>query len=234
MRKILLIVAIVLLLTLGYVSVVEGIEIGKFKVLSIKQIEDQSQNLKLKIEDLNTLIDVNYPKKISELKEANNKMQNTKKQYLDEANTSSDSEILYATQTESYDIERLWTTIGQYVNEAGVKLKMVLNSSESGSSETKDIAFTVEGTYIAITNFIYGIEDDDELNFRIYNFQLVPYEKETLRATFTVKDIVITASSLNESLTTTTNSSTNTEENVQTNSVDNTNTEKNVTTNSID
>lgn len=221
MRKILLIIAIVLLLTLGYVSVVKGIEIGNLNILSIKQIEEQSQNLKLKIEDLNTLIDVSYPKKISELKEANNKMQETKTEYLDETNSSSESEILYATQTESYDIERLWTTIGEHVNDAGVNLKMVINSSESGSSETKDIAFTVDGSYIAITNFIYGIEDDDELNFRIYNFQLVSYEKDVLRATFTVKDIRITSSSLNENLTTTTNNTTSTNENVVENTIEN-------------
>lgn len=226
MRKILLIIAIVLLLTLGYVSVVKGIEIGSLNILSIKQIDEQSQNLKFKIEELNSLIDVSYPKKISELKEANNKMQETKAEYLDETNSSSESEILYATQTESYDIERLWTTIGDHVNDAGVNLKMVINSSESGSSETKDIAFTVDGTYIAITNFIYGIEEDDELNFRIYNFQLIPYEKNVLRSTFTVKDIRITSSSLNEDLTATTNNNTstneNTIENIETNTVVNT------------
>lgn len=220
MRKILLIIAIVLLLGFGYVSVVKGFEIGSLKISSVKQIDEQSQNLKLKIEELNSLIDVSFPKKVSELKEASNKMQATKKQYLDETNTSSDAEILYATQTESYDIERLWTTIGKHVDEAGVNLKMVLNTSASGSNETKDIAFTVDGTYIAITNFLYGIEDDEELNFRIYNFALSPYQNEILQATFTVKDVRITSSSLNENLTTsttTTNNSTNTNTTTDTN-----------------
>ena len=209
MRKILLIIAIVLLLGFGYVSVVKGFEIGNLKISSIKQIDEQSQNLKLEIEELNSLIDVNFPKKVSELKEANNKMQEIKKEYLDETNISSDAEILYATQTESYDIERLWTTIGKHVDEAGVNLKMVLNASESGSNQTKDIAFTVDGTYIAITNFLYGIEDDDELNFRIYNFTLSPYQNEVLQATFTVKGVRITSSSLNENLTTSTTTTPN-------------------------
>lgn len=212
MRKVLFIIAIVLMLVLGYVSVVNGIEIGNLKVLSIKQVDEQSKELKQKIEELNSLIDVNYPKKISELKEANNKMQSTKEEYLKETNVSTDEEILYATQTQSYDIERLWTTIGKHVNDAGVILKLVLNASSSGSNETKDIAFTVDGTYIAITNFIYAIEDDEELNFRIYNFQLSPYQNDILRATFTVRDVRITSSSLNENLTsstTTTDTSTN-------------------------
>lgn len=217
MRKILLIIAIVLLTTFGYVSVAKGVELGNLKISSIKQIDEYSQNLKLKIEDLNSLIDVNYPKKISELKAANNKMQESKREYLEETNTSSDAELLYATQTESYDIERLWTTIGKYVEDVGVNLKMVLNPSESNSSDTKDIVFTVDGTYIAITNFLYGIEDDEELNFRIYNFTLSPYQNEVLRATFTVKDIRITSSSLNDNLTTSTSNEINTEQNNNTN-----------------
>lgn len=207
MRKVLLIIVIILMLALGYNSVVNGITIGKLHISSMNEIKEQSKNLKLKIEELNTVIDVNYPKKISELKEANNTLQSTKEEYLKETNLSSNEEIITAMQTKSYDIERLWTVIGNHTD--GVNIKLVFSASSSagiddGYTVRKDITFTVNGTYIAITNFIYAIEDDDELNFRINNFSLSPYENDILQATFVVNNVRITSSSLNESISTTT------------------------------
>ena len=72
MRKLLLIIIIILIVVLGYVTLTNGIKIGNFQVFSIAQIAEQSKTLKTKIEEVNTLIDVDYPKKMSELKTASN------------------------------------------------------------------------------------------------------------------------------------------------------------------
>lgn len=238
MRKILLIVIIVLLLVFGYVALAKGIQIGGLHISSIMQIEEHSKQLEGKTEELNSLIDIEYPSKMTQLKEASNKMQDTKKQYLDETNLSSDEEIQNALQVESYDIERLWAKVGGHAKAEGVNLKLVLNSSSSGGTDTKDLSFTVDGSYIGITNFVYAIEDDEELDFRIYNFKLVPRESDILQGTFEVKDVRITSTSLNDNLTSSISSNTQTEEktnteadskentqNQQTNNVNNTTTE---------
>ncbi len=204
MRKILLIIIIVLLVVFGYASVAKGIQIGKFTISSIMEIDENSKVLDKRTEELNSLIDVEYPKKRADLTTASNRMQDSKQRYLDETNLSTDAEIQNALQIESYDIERLWAKVGIHAQEEGVNIKLTLNSSSSGASNTKDLYFTVDGSYIAITNFIYSLEDDDELKFRIYNFELVPYQNEVLRASFVVKDIRITQESLNESLTSST------------------------------
>lgn len=200
MRKILLIIVIILLIAFGYASLVKGVQIGGLQISSIMQIDENSKDLEGKTEELNSLIDVEYPKKMKELEQASKQMQTAKQKYLDETNLSTDAEIQSALQIESYDIERLWTKVGTHAKNEGVNLKLVLNASSSGSNETRDLAFTVDGSYIGITNFVYAIEDDGELNFRIYNFKMVPYQNDILRASFTVKDIRITQSSLNEAL----------------------------------
>lgn len=209
MRKILLIIIIVLLVVLGYASVAKGMQIGELTISSIMEIDESSKELDKRTEELNSLIDVEYPKRIADLTTANNKMQDSKQRYLDETNLSSDEVLQSALQIESYDIERLWTKVGIHAGEEGVNIKLTLNSSSSGASNTKDLYFTVDGTYIAITNFIYSLEDDDELKFRIYNFELVPYANEVLRGSFVVKDIRITQESLNESLASSTSSNNN-------------------------
>lgn len=213
MRKILLIIIIVLLLVFGYVTVTKGIDIASLHISSVMQIDETSKELDEKTEELNSLIDISYPSKIEELKNASNRMQEAKQKYLDETNLSSDEEIQSALQIENYDIERLWTKVGNHANKEGVNLKLVLSSSSSGSSETKDLSFTVDGSYIAITNFVYDLEDDDELNFRIYNFKMLPYQGDILQATFLVKDIRITKNSLNDSLSSSSQAGTTTDTN---------------------
>lgn len=198
MRKILLIIVIILLLVFGYISAIKGITIGSMNISSIKQIHENSKMLESKIEDLNSLIDVEYPKKMGELKEISNTMQQAKDRYLDETNFTTDEELQTALQIESYDIERLYVKLGVHAKKQGVKIKFTLTSASI--SDIKDMNFTVEGTYIAITNFLYAIEDDEELKFRIYNFKLLPYENNILQATFTVRNVRITSGSLNSNL----------------------------------
>lgn len=200
MRKILLSIIIVLLLVITYFSLFKGIEIGSLKISSIKQIDENSKLLEEKTLEANNYIDIEYPKKREELKQANDKMQDTKKRYLDETNASSDTEIQSALEIESFDIEKLWTKLGNHAKAEEVNLKLVINNSSSGSTDTKDLSFTVNGSYVGITNFIYDIEDDDQLKFRIYNYKMLPYQNRILQATFIVKDVRITSTSLNEAL----------------------------------
>lgn len=202
MRKILIIIVIILLIVFGYTAIVKGIQIGKFHISSIMEIDEQSKVLEGKTEELNSLIDIEYPKKMANLYDAGNKMNTAKDQYLYETNLSTDEQIQNALQVESYDIERLYVKLGVHARTEGVNLQFVLNQSASGTTDTKDLNFTVDGTYIGITNFIYAIEDDEELKFRIYNFKLIPYQNDILRGSFIVRDVRITSNSLNQDLTT--------------------------------
>ena len=191
MRKVLIIVIILLLVALGYTMSFNGLEIGKFQIWSVKELSESSKSIDTKIEEINSLIDVQYPKKISDLKSASNNMKTAKEEYLNYTNLSSDEQILRAMQEESYSIEFLWTKIGNHATSEGVNLKFEIVSSSTGGNNVNDINFTVQGTYIGITNFIYAIENDQDLNFRIQNFKLVPDQGNILKGTFVVKSIAI-------------------------------------------
>lgn len=199
MRKILIIIILILLFALGFVIVKDGLEIGFLNFLSIQQIDEQSQGLKTKIEEVNTLIDVEYPKKISDLKKASNNMQTAKEEYLRYTNLSTDEQILNAMQKKSYKIEFLWAKIGNHARKEGINLQFEILSSGLGANNANDISFTVEGSYIAIINFIYAIENDTDLNFRIENFKLLPSQNEILQGTFKVRSITVEGNSLTQS-----------------------------------
>lgn len=212
MRKILIIIVIVLLLVLGYCTVVNGIQIFNLKISSVEQIQKESKDLKDKIEETNSLIDVEYPKKKKELTTAAKNLETAKEEYLQYTNMSSDEEILEAMQKKSYKIEFLWTKIGTHAREEGVNLKFEIVSSNTGASNANDLKFTADGSYIAITNFIYALENDTELNFTIENFKLLPYQNEILQATFTVRNITIEGNTSQQAISTptTTNQDTDT------------------------
>ena len=191
MRKFLLVVIIILLFALGYNMAVNGIEVFGLKISSIEQIENGSKNLKTKIEEANKLIDTEYPNKVSSIKTASNKLEEAKNEYLKYTNLSSDEEILEARTEKSYTIEFLWAKLGMHAREEGVNIKFELVASSAGADNVNDIKFTVNGSYIAITNFIYAIENDTDLDFRIFDFKLLPYDKEILEGTFKVNNIAI-------------------------------------------
>lgn len=201
MRKILFIIIIVLLVCMGYMFLINGFQIGNFQILSISQLEEQNKSLKQKIEDVNILIDEKYPKTMSELKQSNSNMKSSKEEYLKYTNLSSDDEIIKAMQQESYAIEFLWAKIGNHATSQGVNLKLEIASNSTGSSNLNDLRFTIQGSYIGITNFIFAIEDDTELNFRIKNFKLLPYQDSILQGTFTVTDIAIQGNTSTQSIT---------------------------------
>ena len=225
MRKILISIIIVLFIALGYVSVMNGVQIGNFQILSMKQIEEKSQELKTKIEGTNTLIDVDYPKKIADLKTAAQKMKDAQSEYLKYTNLSTDAQILEAMGEKSYTIEFLWTKLGTHARKEGINLTFEIVASKTGANDVNDIKFTVNGSYIAITNYIYAIENDTDLNFRIENFKLLPHKNEILQGTFNVRNIAIEGNTSTQTVTTS-NSQTST----NTNTVNETNTNTNADT----
>lgn len=233
MKKILLIVLIILLATLTYFSIANGLEVGNIQILSVSQIQEKNESLDISIEKLNSAITKEFPKKISEVKTATEALQKTKKAYLDKTTSYTDEQILSATQEEKYDIEFLWTRVGQHATEKGVNIKMDIKAGDT--EDVKDLNFTVQGSYIGITDFIYAVEEDEDLNFRVKNFKMLPNKGEILKATFLVKNIKILGNTSSATVNSTSTQSNNTNTNENSNTTEETarNVSSNTESNSI-
>ena len=197
MRKILLSLIIVLLLAFGISAAVNGTQMGEFKIYSVKEISDKNAELDAKIEEANTLRDVNYPAKREELTTASKKMRTARVQYLNETESTSEEELDSALKIKNYDIEKLWAVIGNHAIDQGVNLTMEVKPGSS--TETRNLEFTIIGTYLGQLNFLYAIEGEEILGFRVYNYKLYPYANDgiVLKGTFTFKDIRITLGETN-------------------------------------
>ena len=196
-------------------------------MLGIGQIAEANENLDKKIGELNQYIDVAYPQKISDLETASKNFQQAKQEYLNLTNVSSDQEILDAMKQESYTIEYLWARLGNHAKKQGVNIEFQIVSNDTGTTGMYNMNFTVDGSYIAITNFISAIENDGELNFRIQGFTLNPNQGNILRSTFTVRNVAIQGNTSTQTVqqTTTNNETGNNTTNTNTTNTNTTNTE---------
>ncbi len=204
MRKILIIVLIIALLAGFCLMIISGISFVGFEIPSIQKIVNDNRDLDMKIADLDNTIKSDYVSAQTALEGSITKLQESKQKYQDTINYSTEDEIKAARQTEKYEIGFIWTKIGMYATKNDIVMKADVSA---GTLEgLYNITFTAFGEYISISDFIHAIENDSKLGFRIEDFNLVPDGENTLKASFTVKNVSIDKDSLTESgVATTTN-----------------------------
>lgn len=204
MKKLLISIIGIIILILIIVSVVNGVRILKFSIYSIKNIKATGENLDKKIEEANTEENQNYAKAVNDINESVKNLENIKKKYEEKINSLGLNSELGITQIEKYKIEYLWNKIGSYARKEGIRID--LDIQETTIAETYTINFSLNGPYVGITDFLYDIENDDELNYKVKNFKVIPTtntvtstsgqttettDTTILNATFTVENIII-------------------------------------------
>jgi len=210
MRKILISILIICLIALTIYMVVDKITLGNFEVLGIKRILQKNDELDQEILNAKTIAEQGVDSKKTELNTAFGKLNEKKVEYEQLVAASTEEEVKTASQFLTYNVEFLWTRIGNHAKKEGVKLKIDFKENTT-ISNNYNLDFTVTGIYNGITEFIYGIENDSELGFKIENFNMTNgTEEQGLVATFTCKNITVNGI---EKMTTTNTTENGTEEN---------------------
>ena len=215
MRKLLLVILSALLIALLVICMKDGFIIGSLEIPSFQGIHDSSEVLTKRIEEAENK-EVEYNTQVKQLSTNMEALAKAKSSYLDLVSISSANQIQEATQSRVYAIEYLWSRVGNHATKNGVTIKMDVESSSIGGTEYKNLNFTANGEYLAMTNFISEIENDTTLDFTIDEFDM------TLKqCKFVVKDIRVQEEKTTvntesaEATTNTTNASTNTNANAQ-------------------
>lgn len=234
MRKLLLGLLAVILLAFSVYVAFYGVSFAGLTVSGIPTIKEENAKLEKKIESANTLKDTDYPKSVKSLEDAYKKLMTQKDNYDQIISLGVDENGQSLNKIQQYETERLWISLGNYAKKEGIDLNMAVTSANKVNS-TYDLNFTVTGGYIQITDFLYDIESDTTLVFKIENFKLVPgTSTESLVATFTWKDVRLNKVQSTDSTTTdSTDSSNSSSKNNTTGNTTSTNSSKNTTSNSI-
>ena len=172
MRKIIIGISVVCVLCLTIVVLINGI--GILNINGIKSISKKDEIINEKIVELDNSINNQYKSALARLSSTLNLFENSKTEYNQQLAMSSLNKSSYATQTEKYNVDYLLTKIGNYAKEEDVILKAKIEPSEV-VQDYYHLNFMVWGTYLYTANFIYDIESDSKLGFKIDNFKMVPY-----------------------------------------------------------
>ena len=104
---------------------------SKISVKGFKGLDEKNDEVEQKITELSNVISINYVKTEANLKQTANTLQESKTEYENQAALSNTNNPSYVTQLETYDIDYLWTKLGNYAKEEGVVIKIDLVSSRN-------------------------------------------------------------------------------------------------------
>lgn len=193
MRKnitlLMILISIILIIYIG----THGVKIGNFEILSIQKLIEKNDELDGKITEATDLATITYQENIQNLEETYGKYKTKKQKYEELAGTiNNKGNKIY--ETKQYDIGYLWRILGNYARKRNVNLGIQVQKNNNGNS-SYNINFTVKGKYVNISQFITDIENNSDLYFRIYNFQ-ISGSGEIITSTFTVRNISLDASTI--------------------------------------
>ncbi len=200
MRKFVLTILLIITGVLCISVMFFGITIGSFKINSYSDIESANAIKKSLFAELNEKNNVEYEAKKSALNTAIKEYKNKKEEYNDLVKKGEIEDSVANGSVNLYDVDFLMITIGNWATNKGVTLQLDITKSNTSTSVSSEyvmcnLNFTITGDYISITNFIYSIEDDEQLGFEVRDFAM---EKggENLQATFIVRDVPINSENL--------------------------------------
>ena len=214
MKKILLALLLILLVVLTCLTIFNGMNLFGIEICGITQIREKNDNLNYKIAQATTMASTEYPKALSDIQTNLKKLEQEKKNYEDMVTINNGEQMQLVNQYQKYEVEYLWTIIGNHATKEGVVIKIDIVAA-SGNNKY-NLNFTVNGSYIGITEFISDIENDSALGFKIENFTMKPGgSTQELQTTFTCKDIEIKDITKSSSSTKANNSTTDVNNNVE-------------------
>ncbi len=221
MKKLLILILIALVLALTIFTIMNGLQIGSFHILGIRQIQDKNAELEDTVTEATKLASSSFPSTVNELNASMEDLKKQKTAYEDMVAVSESGDVETASQLSNYNLDFLWTQIGTHATSEGVNIDMALTQG-TGGQNVYNINFTAVGSYVGISEFIRDIEDDSDLAFKIEEFSMTAGESTSqLRATFVCKNIPIEGISSIDTRTQT-NANTNTSNNTNTTNSTNT------------
>lgn len=176
MKKILISVLIILLLILSYFALAKGISFLKIK--SINDIKNASSKLENDFNEANELSSKTYPSEVEALESAIKQLKISKQEYDNKNLYSTEGNPLGTIEIKTYKIHYLWTILGNYRKDREIQ-SLTLDLKSTEIKDVYDLEFTLVGSYTRITDFLYDIENDEELNFEIKDFSISSDTKTT-------------------------------------------------------
>lgn len=183
MKKILISILLILSALLTYFAVVKHISFFGWRSNNFADVKDEKINLDNQINVAKQINNQEYLSSVEGLETSIDEYKKTKLKYEAKTASISDDTEIGIVKIKNYKIERIWVILQNYAKKE--KIELELNLLDTTTSNVYDLDVTLLGDYIGITDFLYDIENDDTLGFKITNFKLLP---STVTTTTTKSD----------------------------------------------
>ncbi len=182
MRKVLISILLGLSVVWTIYFMIYGVE--ALGVKGFIGLKEENELLEKKIENLQKTINSNYKNALVTLDSTKDTLIDSKTEYENQAELSSLNSANYT--SEKYEIDYLWTRLGNFAKDEKIVIKMDVQDTKI--DDLYDLQFTAAGPYSGITQFIYDIENDSDLGFKIDDFTMTG-ANEIVVASFTCNEI---------------------------------------------
>ena len=160
------------------------ISFGEVSVLSVSDMQKQKQDLVL--EEANLMIAKSqFDVATSNLLTAQNAYKTSRDKY--NSITEDDIQtIKEATKEDHYYVDWLWIVIGEYAKNNNLTLKIIDPRAGEQASNKGTVQINVIGRYQDIANFVFEVENDNELRFKLDNMSMTYNSDNKVSTTFDV------------------------------------------------
>ncbi len=195
-KKVLLLVLVIIFAYGSYTSFAQGffgIVTSKFQlkldVTSYAELKDNKQSMDNHLKELNNLNTTKLNEAVDNVRIEKTNYEAKKNEYDTLALSASEADIAEANKIERYLLDYLWIRVGNYANDNAVKFKMTPDEA------TSTLSFDITGSYVSVINFIYDIQNDTELNFKVDGIVVEGGSSDSIvKANFVVKDVNVITS----------------------------------------
>lgn len=210
-KKVLIIQCVILtVIILGIVCVFNSnLNLGLFKIIKLDTLLLNKEDIDMAAASLEKSKS-EYENGLLSLQKAQKEYENQKNKY--EAISDESLEIIkQATLEETYDVEYMWIKLGNYAKTNNLSINIVepggsvvtenndedgddtvsSNESSSNNTNTQNLMISVVGNYLDLAEFVFDVENDVELRFKLDKIKMVYAQSNKVSTTFEVKNIVM-------------------------------------------
>lgn len=180
-----LLLVLVAVVVLSGIVLIRGFEYKDISVMPLLDVIEYTDKIEEEKSELN-LATAEYNARKTNLEKEKANYEDMKSKYENVSQEEIDR-ILEAYKKYKYDLEWLWITLGNYASVNN--LQIVINEPENPDSAGDilgNLGLTVRGRYLDIVDFVFDIENDKELLFKLDNMNMTYDNDNKIVATFDI------------------------------------------------
>lgn len=213
-KLIILSVVLLVLITIITLAMTFDLDLKIFKNLSIAGIQEKKMAVEVLMQK-EIMEQANNAAAKADLQTSKNSFDVAKEAY-ENIDKSTIEVVQEATKDEKYFIEYLWIVLGNYASANNVAINIItpgstqssnatngeagqsgeptepdVGGTTSGSTASTGIQITIEGRYANIADFVFDVENDKSLRFKLDNIKMTYSGNNKVKTTFDILSLAV-------------------------------------------